>query len=97
MPTNTTPQAEIPAFLTAGQVARLLRVRDAKVLSWLRSGQLRGADLSERPGRGKARWRISRDDLRAFLESRQPRPATPTPPRRRRKPEQRAGWIEFIR
>ncbi len=83
-------------FLTATEAAALLRVRQSKVLAWLRSGELRGFDLSEKPGKGRARWRISRDDLQAFLEGRQPKPVTSTP-RRKRKTDRPAGWVEYIR
>ena len=82
-------------YLTASEAAALLRVRTSKVLAWLRSGELRGFDLSEKPGKGRARWKISRDDLQAFLEGRQPKPVTPTP-RRKRKSNRPPGWVEYI-
>ena len=86
-------------FLTAMEAAALLRVRQSKVLAWLRSGELRGFDLSEKPGKGRARWKISRDDLQAFLEKRQPKPLTSTStpnPRRKREPNRPDGWVECI-
>ena len=86
-------------FLTATEVATLLRVRISKVLAWLRSGELRGFDLSEKPGKGRARWKISRDDLQAFLEKRQPKPLTSTSTRtrrRKREPDRPDGWVEYI-
>ncbi|MCL4205750.1 MAG: helix-turn-helix domain-containing protein [Pirellulaceae bacterium] len=95
--TDTTPRAEIPAYLTAQETARLLRVRQAKVIRWLRSGELAGADLSERPGRGRARWRISKEAIEQFLRARQPAPPAKRAARRRTKQERPAGWIEFIK
>ena len=87
--------ANVPAFLAAAETARLLRVRTSKVLHWLRSGQLKGADLSENPGRGNPRWRIARDDLQSFLDDRQPKP-TPKPTRSR-KVARPSDWIEYIK
>ena len=82
-------------FLTASEVARLLRVRESKVLVWLRSGELLAADVSERPGQGRARWRIAREDLDEFLRRRQPRtPAKTT--RRRRRTERPVGWVDYV-
>jgi excisionase family DNA binding protein len=96
--TDTAARQEIPLFLTAEQTARLLRVRQSKVLAWLRSGELRGADLSERPGRGRARWRITREALEEFLRARQPAPPAERVKRRRRvREEQPPGWVEYIK
>jgi excisionase family DNA binding protein len=91
------PKPEELAFLTAAEAAELLRVRQSKVLAWLRSGELRGFDLSERPGRGNARWKIARTDLDEFLQSRQPRPTPKQSSQRRRKAANPPGWIEFIK
>jgi excisionase family DNA binding protein len=89
------PFGEIPTFMTAQQVARLLKVRQSKVAAWLRSGELRGADLSERPGRGRARWRITRADLMGFLAGRQP--SRPAEKSRRRRPAKPAGWVQYVK
>jgi len=69
------------SFKTVKQVAELLRVRQHAVLSLIDSGELAAADVSLHPG-GKPRWRISADDLEAFLARRTRRPE---PPRRRRR------------
>jgi excisionase family DNA binding protein len=82
-------------YLTATEAARLLRVRESKVLAWLRSGELPGADVSERPGQGRARWRISRDDLNEFLRRRQLTPAA-KPTKRRPRAKRPAGWVEYV-
>ena len=81
-------------FLSATEAAELLAVRQSKILAWLRSGELLGADLSERPGQGKARWRIARADLDDFLRSRQPGGQTVS--KRQRKPKRSAGWIQYV-
>ena len=59
------------AFLNAIEAARLLRVTPGKIFAWIRTGELRAADVSFEPGTGRARWRIAREDLAAFLRSRQ--------------------------
>jgi excisionase family DNA binding protein len=81
-----------PAWLTPPEIAKELRVRESKVGSWIKSGQLTAVDVSERPG-GRPRWRIRRDDLDDFLRRRQSQPPPPKPIRRRRRPE---GIIQFF-
>lgn len=49
-----------PGYMTVDEVARILRVDERTVRRWLASGTLRGA-------RTMGAWRISRDDLHAFL------------------------------
>jgi hypothetical protein len=56
-----------------------------KILAWLRSGELRGIDVSARRGT-KPRWRIDPADLAAFEASRACAKA-PEPTKRRRKLE----------
>ena len=82
-------------YLTASETSRLLRVRESKVLAWIRAGELSAADLSEHPGRGHARWRIARADLDEFLRSRQPTPKA-RPTKRRQRTKRPAGWVEYV-
>jgi excisionase family DNA binding protein len=89
MQTSTTPR-----YLTLTEAAALLRVSRSKVLAWLRSGRLRGSDVSANPSSGKARWRIARADLDAFLEGRVPQ--VETKPSRRRKPTRPSGWVAYF-
>ncbi len=84
-----------PDYLNATEAARLLRVRESKVLAWLRSGELPAADVSQNPGTGKARWRIARADLLAFLEGRRPGPAGKAT-RRKRRDKKPAGWVTYV-
>jgi excisionase family DNA binding protein len=57
------------APLTVPEVAKLLRVRPDKVLSWIRSGRLRGYNVAEREN-GRPKYRVNPDDLRAFTQQR---------------------------
>ena len=52
-------------MLTLRQVAERLQVSLASVRRWVQEGQLQGVNL-----RGKAGWRISEGELRAFLDAR---------------------------
>jgi excisionase family DNA binding protein len=49
-------------LLTAAQVAECLQLHERTVTSWLRQGYLRGFKLGKE-------WRVSPDDLQAFLEA----------------------------
>lgn len=78
-------------FRSPESVARLLGVRDAKVFSWIRTGELRASNLATVAGK-KPRWKISPEQLAEFLAARE---STPTVNRaRRRKPE---GVIQFFK
>jgi len=73
--------SDLAPLRTVKQVAELLRIRQHGVLTLIRSGELPAADVSLHAG-GKPRWRISADDLEAFVARRTRRPE---PPRRRRR------------
>ncbi|MCY2987629.1 MAG: helix-turn-helix domain-containing protein [Planctomycetota bacterium] len=87
--------SETPAYLTASECAVLLRCRQSKVLAWIRAGELPAADVSEHPGTGKARWRIAKADLDAFLAGRRPTPPA-TAGSRRKSPKRPTGWVEYL-
>ena len=55
--------------LTVPEVAKFLRVRPNKVLSWIRSGRLRGYNITEREN-GRPKYRINPSDLEAFSQQR---------------------------
>ncbi len=84
----TGPSAKLAAvqFLTPPAVAKRLGVSAEKVLRWIRAGELRGIDVSERPGVGRPRFRIDSLDLTVFLERRAVTPSPKTCRRRRRDP-----------
>jgi excisionase family DNA binding protein len=52
-------------YLTATEVAALLKVHPETVKNWLRSGALAGVVLSDRAG-----WRVRRGDVDRFLDAR---------------------------
>jgi len=55
--------------LTVPEVAKFLRVRPDKVLSWIRSGRLRGYNVAEREN-GRPKYRVNPEDLQAFMQQR---------------------------
>ena len=71
------------AALTVRQIAEALNIRRQGVIALIHSGELRGVNLSLKPG-GRALWRILPEDLDAFILRRTYQPAAPR--RRRRKP-----------
>jgi excisionase family DNA binding protein len=67
---------------TTNEVARLLRVGQAKVLAWIRSGKLRAIDTSTK---GKPRFIVLPADLEKFIAGRTAVPTTAKAPRRKRR------------
>jgi excisionase family DNA binding protein len=57
-------------LLTANEAAERLQVKPDRVRAWIRSGHLRGIDLSSNPGTGNPRFRVVESDLQAFLAAR---------------------------
>jgi excisionase family DNA binding protein len=55
--------------MTVPEVAKFLRVRPDKVLSWVRSGRLRGYNVAEKEN-GRPKYRINPEDLAAFAQQR---------------------------
>jgi len=68
--------------ITPPQYARQLGVDKAKVIAWIRSGELRAIDASTHRGT-KPRFLIDVADIEAFEQDREVLPACP-PPRVRR-------------
>lgn len=69
------------AYLTVPEVAGLLRCRESKILSWIRTGKLAAINVSET---SRPRYRVARSSLDAFLESRAVSPEPPSSRRPRR-------------
>jgi hypothetical protein len=67
--------------LTPPQYARQLGVDTAKILKWIRSGELKAADFSTNRGQ-KPRFLIDQADILAFELSRQVQPPAPRVRRR---------------
>ena len=57
--------------LNVTEVAKFLRVSPTKVLSWIRSGRLRGYNVAEREN-GRPTYRVNPEDLEAFTKMRMP-------------------------
>ena len=55
--------------LTVPEVAKFLRVRPDKILSWIRSGRLRGYNVAEQES-GRPKYRVNPDDLQSFMQQR---------------------------
>ena len=78
---------------TTGSAAPHLLVSPPTVASLCKRRELRAADVSRNPGRGRASWRIRGRDLLAFLDERTA-PAKPKPAAKSRR-RQPAGVREF--
>lgn len=79
--------------LTPPDIAQEYGVNVSKVLQWIRSGELRAANLAARVG-GRPRYRISAADLQAFIDARSAAAvSTPRQARRRRN----AKPADFVR
>ncbi len=52
-------------LLTVSEVSERLKVTPLTVRRWLKAGDIAGIQLGDRAG-----WRISEDDLQAFLQGR---------------------------
>ena len=65
---------DIREFLTPPEIRRKLRIRQSKVLGWIKNGDLPAIDVSEGRGR-RPRYRVRKSDLDAFLAARAVVPA----------------------
>lgn len=70
------------AMLSVKEVAELLAIRVHSVTALIRSGELRGIDVSLKPG-GRPTWRVEREEIESFFR-RRTHSATPRRRRRRR-------------
>lgn len=71
------------SFLTPPEIAAETGSRPETVILWIRSGELRGVDLSRR-GSAKPRFRVRKEDFEDFLRRRAvATPAAPSPRVRR--------------
>ncbi len=76
------PPVATRRWLSPGDVADELAIPVAKILAWIKSGDLRACNVAQRVGK-RPRWRISALDLQLFLDRRSASPV-PAPRRRRR-------------
>jgi len=70
-------------MLTPPMIAARLGVKPARVIGWIRRGELRGFNLSDGT---RPRYRISEADLEVFLQRRAAGPVPKVTRRRRRDP-----------
>jgi len=72
---NSIPESD---YLTPPEIAEQLGAAPETVIGWIKSGQLKGANLAtdHRP-----RYVVTPDDLAKFLESRQPQPPVKRQPK----------------
>ncbi len=78
--------------LTPPELAKRWRVKPARDIAWIRSGELRAFDVSSRPGMGRPRYRIPQDAILEF-ENRRSGATTKATKQRRKEP---AGVIKFF-
>jgi len=79
------------SYDTPPQIAKRLGIEPAKVIGWIRRGELRAVNVADQTG-GRARWRVSQKALAEFMarrESQAPQNVT----RRKRQP---ADLIEIV-
>ncbi len=72
---------------TPKEVAAEFGVNVSKIIAWIRSGDLRAIDVSEKRGGPRGRWRIENEAIEAFKAGRENRTAVKTPTRFRRRVE----------
>lgn len=77
---------------TVQDVVDRFGVTEQTVLHWRSSGQLRAINVGRDPGKQKARWRFSQEEIERFETARATVP--PAEPTRRRK---RAAVTEFYK
>jgi hypothetical protein len=71
-------------YLRVCDIAETLHIDPMKILGWIRSGELRAIDISERKG-GRPRWRIPRESWDAFCAARSNQATLPPPRATRRR------------
>lgn len=83
-------------YLTPPEAASLLRIDVHRVLTLIRSGELRASNVATRLS-GRPRYRIARSDLDAWLARRAAAAvATPVVRRRPRRVERPEGWVSYF-
>jgi excisionase family DNA binding protein len=85
------PAAIEQRWLTPPEVARRIGVMPDKILAWIHSGELRAINAATSLS-GRPRYRISPEDLEAFLAA---RAVMPPPPKHRRAKRRQDGVTEF--
>ena len=94
--TTATLPASSRRKLTPPQLAKQWGIDVAKVLHWIRSGELRAIDACTRRG-SRPRYLIDQADIAVFEERRSVQPPTPSPRRRRKVQEHPQGFVEYFK
>lgn len=83
-------------FLTPPEAAAVVRMDVHRILTLIRSGELRASNVATRLS-GKPRYRIARADLQDWLDRRAAASVrTPTARRRRQREERPEGWVSYF-
>ena len=77
--------ADLPVTLDPVQAAMVLKASPESVRDWIRSGELKASDL----GSGRSKFVIRKDDLKEFMDKRQPDKPQPRKPRRQKRSDDR--------
>lgn len=62
-------------YLSPADIAERLKVSTDTVSAWIARGELPAVNASRNPKSRKPRWRVSPDDLEAFMAARRNKPA----------------------
>lgn len=81
------------SYVSPPQLAKRYGVEPAKVLCWIRSGELRAVNVATRPN-GRPRFKIAEADVLVFENRRSGKP-DPKPQRQRRQPA--GNVIQFFK
>ena len=85
---------EIEPDLKVKDVAILLGTSPSRVCAFIHAGHLGAYDVSETPGRGRPRWRVTPESLQSFRDSRALRPVRQA--KRRRPRRSRSEITEYF-
>lgn len=87
---------DVPTFLTPPEAGRILRIKADRVITLIRSGEIKASNVATKLS-GRPRYRIAASDLEAWLNLRAAAAVTtPTPRRRRKQADRPAGWISYF-
>jgi hypothetical protein len=82
-------------YLTPPQLARQLAIDAAKVIGWIRAGELRAINIATTLA-GRPRYRIDPRDADAFLARRAAAATSPPPAARSRRRRPDSDFIEYF-
>lgn len=80
--------------ISPSELAKRWKIKNTKVLAWIRSGELAAFDVSNAPGIGRPRFRITADAISDFQRKRSG--AIVKPVRRTRRPKTTEKIIQYF-